>query len=51
MLQMQLPIFPSGLTLINRQVGFQKKDGQIYYFHGQLPVFSHAEDDLASFYH
>ncbi len=49
MLQMQLPIFPSGLTLINRQVGFQKKDGQIYYFHGQLPVFSHAEDDLSSF--
>ncbi len=49
MLQMQLPIFPSSLTLINRQVGFQKKDGCIYYFCGQLPVFSHEEDDLASF--
>jgi transposase len=49
MLQLQLPIFPSCLTLINRQVGFQKKDGRIYYFCGQLPVFSHEEDDLASF--
>ena len=49
MLQMQLPIFPPGLTLINRQVGFQKKDGRIYYFCGQLPVFFHEEADLASF--
>jgi len=49
MLQMQLPIFPPGLTLINQQVGFQKEDGRIYYFCGQLPVFSHEEDDLASF--
>ncbi len=49
MLQMQLPIFPSGLTLINRQIGFQKRDGIVYYFHGQFPVFSHDEDDLASF--
>ncbi len=49
MLQMQLPIFPPGLTLINRQIGFQKRDGIVYYFHGQLPVFSHDEDDLASF--
>jgi transposase len=49
MLQMQFPIFPSSLTLINRQVGFEKKDGRIYYFCGQLPVFSHEKDDLASF--
>lgn len=47
--QMQLPIFPPGLTFINRQIGFEKKDGRIYYFHGLLPVFSHDEDDLESF--
>lgn len=47
--QMQLPIFPHGLILINRQIGFEKKDGRIYYFHGQLPVFSHDEDDIESF--
>ena len=47
--QLQLPIFPAGLTLINRQVGFERKDDRIYYFHGLLPVFSHAVDDLKSF--
>ncbi|MBI5753754.1 helix-turn-helix domain-containing protein [Candidatus Peregrinibacteria bacterium] len=47
--QMQLPFFPVGLTLINRQVGFEKKEGRVYYFHGHLPVFSHAEDDVDSF--
>ena len=47
--QMQLPFFPAGLTLINRQVGFEKKEGSVYYFHGHLPVFSHAEDDIDSF--
>lgn len=47
--QLQLPIFPPGLTFINRQIGFEKKDGRIYYFHGLLPVFSHDEEDLESF--
>ena len=47
--QTLLPIFPPGLTFINRQIGFEKKDGRIYYFHGILPVFSHDEDDLESF--
>ena len=47
--QMQLPIFPPGLTFINRQIGFEKKEGRIYYFHGLLPVFSHDKDDLESF--
>ena len=47
--QTLLPIFPPGLTFINRQIGFEKKDGRIYYFHGLLPVFSHDEDDLESF--
>ena len=47
--QLQLPIFPAGSILINRQVGFERKDDQIYYFHGLLPVFSHAVDDIKSF--
>lgn len=49
MLQMQLPIFPPGLTLINQQIGFEKRGSRVYYFHGQLPVFSHDEDDFDSF--
>lgn len=47
--QLQLPIFPAGSILINRQVGIKRKDDQIYYFHGLLPVFSHAVDDIKSF--
>ncbi len=44
-----LPIYPKGLTRINDLIGFEKKDGRIYYYHGLLPVFSHEEGDLQSF--
>ena len=47
--QMLLPIFPPELTLINQKVGFLKRDGKVYYFNGTMPIFSHAQDDLASF--
>ena len=47
--QMQLPIFPTEARLINANIAFQKQAGQVYYFNGHMPVFSHAEDDLASF--
>jgi hypothetical protein len=47
--QMQLPIFPSEARLINSTIGFEKRDGQVYYFNGQMPVFCHAETDIASF--
>lgn len=47
--QLQLPIFPPGLTLINQQIGFEKREGRIYYFHGLLPVFCHDEGDIESF--
>lgn len=47
--QMQLPIFPTGLTHINNLIGFEKREGQVYYFHGILPVFFHEEDDIESF--
>lgn len=47
--QMLLPIFPPGLNPISEHVGFKEEDGRIYYFHGMLPVFSHAKEDLASF--
>lgn len=47
--QIVLPIFPQGCTDISRDVGFQKRDGMVCYFNGQLPVFTHAEADIASF--
>jgi hypothetical protein len=47
--QLQLPIFPSGVTEINSQIAVQKESGTIYYIHGHLPVFQHAEKDVRGF--
>jgi hypothetical protein len=47
--QMQLPIFPAGVTEINNQIAVQKRDGTVWYFHGHLALFHHAEDDVRSF--
>ena len=47
--QMLLPIFPSDVTLINQLIGFAKRDGRVYYFNSQMPIFVHDERDLDSF--
>ena len=47
--QAQLPLFPAGSTPLNDHLEFICRDGQATYFNGQLPVFTHAEKDLASF--
>jgi len=47
--QMQLPVFPAGLTSIDRNIGFQCESGKLVYFHGRLPVFEHDADDVRSF--
>jgi hypothetical protein len=47
--QLQLPIFPDGVTHITNQLAFMKKDGQVTYFNGHMPVFTHAETDIATF--
>ena len=49
MRQLQLPIFPAGVTEINNRIAVQKEDGRVCYVHGHLPVFQHEEKDLASF--
>src|ERR1035437_8632339 len=43
--QLQLPIFPQGLTSITEDLAFQPEDGKVVYFHGLLPVFQHDEKD------
>lgn len=48
MAQLQLP-FTEGYTAVNALVGFQKRDGWIYYFHGSLAVYSRTEDDYDRF--
>jgi transposase len=47
--QLQLPIFPPGLTTITEDLAFQREDGKVVYFHGLLPVFQHDEKDLKTF--
>jgi len=47
--QLQLPIFSEGITLINQNLGFVKKDGTVTYIYGSLPVFSHDIDDMRTF--
>lgn len=47
--QAQLPIFPEGTSLINSELGFERRGKQVVYFNGHLPVFTHEAEDLASF--
>jgi transposase-like protein len=47
--QVQLPIFPAGVTHINSEVAFEERDGKVYYFNGNLPVFVHEKKALATF--
>ena len=47
--QLLLPIFPDAVTPIKELLSVGKQNGQVVYFHGVLPVFSHEEEDLATF--
>jgi transposase len=47
--QLQLPIFPAGVTEINSRIAVQKDAGTVYYLYGHLPVFQHEESDVRSF--
>jgi transposase-like protein len=47
--QMNLPFFPDGVEHITSELAFEKKDGQVTYFNGHMPVFVHAEEDIATF--
>ncbi len=47
--QTTLPFFPDDITRINNYVGFQKKEGIVYYFNGSMPIYQHSEEDIRSF--
>jgi transposase len=47
--QLHLPMFPAGVTPITDELAFERRDGQVAYFNGHMPVFVHAEDDVATF--
>jgi hypothetical protein len=47
--QLQLPFFPAGVTEITPMLAFGVEEGRVTYCHNTLPVFVHAQDDMASF--
>ncbi len=47
--QVQLPLFPVGTTALNDELAVERRNDQVVYFNGHLPVFTHRTDDLASF--
>jgi len=47
--QVQLPVFPHGSIPITEELAVERRDNQVVYFNGHLPVFTHQADDLASF--
>jgi len=49
MAQVQLPVFPFGSCQINDDLGFERRDQQVTYFNGHLPVFTHEAEDLQTF--
>lgn len=47
--QLQLPMFPAGVTEINNRIAVEVEDGRVCYIYGHLPVFQHDKDDVRSF--
>ena len=47
--QVQLPVFPDGVTHITWEIAFERREGKVCYFNGHLPVFIHESEDLAAF--
>jgi transposase-like protein len=47
--QLQLPIFPVGVTHITPELAFERRDGLVTYFNGQMPLFRHGVEDRPSF--
>jgi len=47
--QMLLPLFPAEATSINDVLGFCLRGETVFYFNGQMPIFSHHKSDMKSF--
>ena len=47
--QIQLPMFPDGVSHITSELAFMKEAGRVTYFNGQMSVFVHDEDDVRTF--
>ena len=49
MAQLQLPVFPEGVTQLSSDLGVTCREGRVSYFYGTLPVFTHDAKDVKSF--
>jgi transposase-like protein len=49
MAQHRLPCFPEGITPITPWLAFRVEGQRVVYFSGDLPVFLHDREDLATF--
>ena len=49
MAQLQLPVFPEGVTQLSTDLGVSCREGRVSYFYGTLPVFKHEAKDVKSF--
>lgn len=47
--QLQLPVFPEGVTQLSTDLGVSCREGRVSYFYGTLPVFTHDAKDVKSF--
>jgi transposase len=47
--QITLPIFPDGVVHLSADLAVAKRDGQVTYFNGSMPVFTHDENDVRTF--
>jgi hypothetical protein len=49
MAQLQLPVFPEGVTQLTSELGVSCREGRVSYFYGTLPVYTHDAKDVKSF--
>ena len=43
------PLFPQEITELTTNLAVSKNEGQVTYYQNELPIFIHAEDDIATF--
>lgn len=50
-MQILLPLFPPELTLITPTLGFEEKNGFVYYFHSGAAIYTHPKSNLKAFHY
>lgn len=47
--QLRVPLYPREATSLGEELSVLERDGVVWYFHYDKPMFSHASSDLKSF--